>query len=185
MNKIEIRERLQQRIAETVQSIDEQKLSREALTRLAALAAILGAEQEKTIDRQDSTVARLCEALREKIDTVVGFNTALEALPSKGNDVSAEVLENNPILKRLIKAIKQRDSQSAKLAVSAREDQRAKKAWLIHCQSVKDSGIKVDKIDDLLDLAKYDPQFVAITPKTLKAWAKGLGLEFKAGRPRK
>jgi hypothetical protein len=94
-----------------------------------------------------------------------------------------EKIESNP--EKLAALIKAHDSKRAKSAVSNRSDQILKPGWLEHCKKVLDSGIAIKTLNDLLSVEGYDPAVTKITPLTLRTWAGSVGIEFKAGRPKK
>lgn len=78
-------------------------------------------------------------------------------------------------------------SASGENAVANRQDQILKKNWQEHCRGVFDSGLKIEYLDDLLNVQGYDHRLMNQKPKTLRDWAKECiaGLKFKIGRPPK
>ena len=76
-------------------------------------------------------------------------------------------------------------SEMAKKAVAQRIDQKLKPKWIRHCLDVINSGVTISRLGDLLSAEGCDPAMAGIGERTLKEWAKGTGIEFKAGRPKK
>jgi hypothetical protein len=76
-------------------------------------------------------------------------------------------------------------SKNAKKVVSCRSDQQQKAGWIEHCENAKKSGINILRLDDLFNIPGYDPLVTKISARTLKKWAKEIGIELKAGRPKK
>ena len=67
-------------------------------------------------------------------------------------------------------------------ALAQREDQLLKPGWLEHCRAVIQSGKEIRQLNDLLNTEGYDPRVTRITDRTLKSWAKDVGISFKPGR---
>jgi hypothetical protein len=76
-------------------------------------------------------------------------------------------------------------SDIGKTAVAQRVDQKLKPGWIKHCLDVKNSGVSISRLSDLLSAPDCDPAMKGIGERTLKDWAKATGIEFKAGRPKK
>lgn len=70
-------------------------------------------------------------------------------------------------------------------ALSMRKDQILKGDWEKHCRAVKDLGVGVSNLDDLLSIDGYDPDITKIQPATLRKWARSEGFKFRPGRPSK
>lgn len=70
-------------------------------------------------------------------------------------------------------------------ALMHREDQRLKPEFQAFCRSIKEAGVEVRTLDDLLNVEGYAPRVTSIQPRTLKKWAREEGITFKAGRPKK
>ena len=73
----------------------------------------------------------------------------------------------------------------SKHAISHRADQQQKPGWIEHCKKAKQSGTKISALDDLTNIIGYDPRLLKVSPRTLKMWAREVGIEFKPGRPKK
>jgi hypothetical protein len=70
-------------------------------------------------------------------------------------------------------------------ALSNRADQVLKPQWLEHCRSALASGRVVEQIDDLADSDARRDEWLGISSRTLKKWAREAGVSFKAGRRKK
>ncbi len=67
-------------------------------------------------------------------------------------------------------------------ALAHRTDQMLKPGWLDHCRSVIQSGKAISQLADLLDVEGYDSCVTRLQPRTLKKWAREVGVTFKPGR---
>lgn len=67
-------------------------------------------------------------------------------------------------------------------ALANRSDQKLKPGWIAHCKAAVATGREIRQLDDLLNVAGYDPTVTSITPRTLKRWAGEAGITLSPGR---
>lgn len=119
---------------------------------------------------------------KELIDSLCLGNWAvgfLDGMPG------TDAIQNQCIPCMIKEAIDTQKSLLGKTAVSHRADQQQKEGWKAHCKMAKESGVNIATLEDLTNIAGYDPLVLKVAPRTLKAWAKEEGIEFKPGRPKK
>lgn len=95
--------------------------------------------------------------------------------------LATTVIREGPGYDFLLESIK---SEMGRHAVSHRKDQTHKEGWIVHCRRVKESGIEVRTIGDLLNIDGYPVEAASIPAPTLKKWAKEVGFRFHSGRPK-
>lgn len=106
----------------------------------------------------------------EAVRTLLGW------LAESGNDGAKAIIKGVDIQKRRL----------SKSVVSHRIDQRLKPLWEKHCQDALLAGIEISRLADLFAFNNCDPEFKkCVDERTLKRWAKDVGVILKPGRPSK
>lgn len=123
------------------------------------------------------------------------YQLAINLFATKQEKLSAEAVTGlmedlakaeNAGAKSILEGINRHRRRTSKHLVSQRIDQRLKPLWMQHCQDVLSAGIQINRLADLFEFNSCSIDFKKnIDERTLKRWAKEVGVFLKPGRPSK
>lgn len=138
-------------------------------------------EMADEIDRQNKLLKEFRQAIQ--IFAAESKKTSSEAV--------AMLLEGfadtgNVAAKSILKGIDHHRRRASKSVVAQRIDQKLKPLWIQHCKDALSAEIQISRLADLFEFNGCSVDFKKhIDERTLKRWAKEVGVVLKAGRPAK